>query len=216
MTRTKGSPKPVPYSIQNIRGTNYNPYSQVETDTDSDFAAVIAPSGTTSQDSTTKKKKKENTSKRFFVGMFVLAAYVLSLYMGTLYECLFIGILVWFMHFELKSLNRNLDKDERLITSDYLEVAIWCYFNYFCLPRGFLRRHMLEESGVTAKTHPLVFALLYEHHGLIVTFFTVVLFVWLVFELKEGTINYQLKRVAWVILISTYCMAVFSMQSYTA
>lgn len=140
---------------------------------------------------------------RFSSAFVVLAMWNLAYMMGTIYMQIVPAIFACFVFNELRGLKRDDEKDKQ---SD-IKVVEWMLFglsSFVFLPKGSFRREILENSGFSAETNPVVFGLLFDYHNMIIVAFGIIIFLAFIMGLKKETVRYQMAQFFFACLSAFY------------
>ena len=119
--------------------------------------------------------------KRINVGAMVFSFYVLPMYLGPIFQFP-VNIFIC-ANITNEAFNLKLKAFEEALGYKLLRYSTIALTYYIWLPSsGGLRREILEATGLSEQTHPLIFAALYDYHtsfclsflslGLIITLLT--------------------------------------------
>jgi len=99
----------------------------------------------------------------------------------------------------------------RLLSHSIIMFALFFYLPKF----GPLERSIIEASGWTARTHPITFAVLYDHHNLICIAMVCLFFICAMLVWSTRNLRFQLRKAVGVAAVIFYIVLVCSVNSYS-
>jgi len=121
---------------------------------------------------------------------------------GHMYYSLFLLYAGFKCYFELVQINRIPSKDAKNKFVTILEWYCPLSFCFYLLPKTFIRRVLMESDSMIdfKEATPLIYDMLFIHHGLICAFLLLAGLVLFTLSLEKGQYRYQFKRLGWQVL----------------
>lgn len=94
-------------------------------------------------------------------------------------------------------------------------TLIFLAFFAFSPNAGPMERSIVEASGMSAKTHPIIFAIFYDYHLIICMVLSLILFILSLFSWRERNLRFQLTKGTGLILHVFYFSLVGSSATYS-
>ena len=131
----------------------------------------------------------------------LLLAALGALEFGFTYTTIFVQILIAVGFAELVKLQRQKDKEEKIVVkSKILEWYFFFCFQFLFVPNYWLTPALLRSSGIAPEVGSLISLVFFEYHTLVV--FSLFMFgmIMFVISLQEGFYSYQFKMLGWTLL----------------
>jgi len=84
------------------------------------------------------------------------------------------------------------------------------------LPRGIMKRDILENSGFNAENNPILFGFLYDYMFIFITVGGTLIFLAFVLNLKKGQVKYQIAQFSFSLIICLVSSLIGSMLSFSS
>lgn len=180
-----------------------------------DLARKVCPEYLKAQAAHEARKKKDEPQMRIYSGFMIGAIWILSYNVGTVFMLLVPFVFSVFVFSELRRIKNDVDIEK----SSGLKKVEWMLFGlstFMMLPVGAFRPEILENSGFTPETNPILYAALFDHFILLVTVFTIVIFLTFIIGLKKETVKYQINHFFFSLIAAFYASTTAASQHYVA
>lgn len=130
--------------------------------------------------------------------------YLMSYYLGILYQALFALYLQYALSKEFAAVLRKDSKD-RLTSQVLIEDVFFWITSFAALPYSLLNFRSLYEAGIRRELYPLLYAIVFDYHSHIVLISYSLLFIWFTYNLRPKFHRFQLGQMNYTCIMTLYC-----------